>query len=196
MVNMVVGSDLEGQSTYSIGLYADMDGYSMILIETTNRFVNGQKSRLLQDIKTEIFQYRAIAGLTGDRDEVSFKNICLGMEVLIGNCKSIPTVFVNKVDVLETLLLKQMFNATFKFVEFNIESMVMVVICLANDGLLRFDNSGEVNLFVQYSKALKDYAAVKDVNHQIYALGLALSDFIPGNANWISGLSAIEMNML
>jgi hypothetical protein len=188
-----VGDAFQGQTTNVIGLYADFQGASAILVRITNEFQEIKRGMVKSDLYAEILKYRGIKGITLNRKEISFSAICNAIEILVAECEEGAKLYCNKMTPLENMLIKQSYPLKIEPVEFDIEQMLLTINCLINDDLLQFSKTGENSLRVQYDRELKNYSDPSVINHRIYALGLALNDFVPGSAEWISGLNSLEL---
>jgi hypothetical protein len=182
---------------WHIGCYADAFGYSLLLLKVIEDYLPiGTPNNLVsRNLVTTVFRYEAVAGLFLGNTEMNFSAIMAGLEVMVGltvGDDAPVKIFCNNLPTLTLLIGKADLGVTLTAVDFDPSEMVMVINCLTNEKLLRFSGSGEISLQSQYSKALSNYKDIKEVNHRLYALALALTGFVPGNADWILGLNQLQ----
>jgi hypothetical protein len=182
---------------WHVGCYADAFGYAVLLLKIIEDFlpVGDAGNFVTRDLVTTVLRYEAVAGMSLGNTEMNFSSIMAALEVMVGHAATSEApvkIFCNNLSTLTLLIGKADLGAQLTAVDFDPSEMVMVINCLTNEKLLRFSGAGEISLQSQYTKDLSNYKDIKEVNHRLYALALALTGFVPGNADWLLGLNQIK----
>jgi hypothetical protein len=186
---------------YSIGVYLDMKGYGITLMETNKVYIPlAREEQGFIAANREQYQeatlYRLIKGsLSIDRSELSIKGMCKIIETLIGNCEenlgtADLTLYYNELPLLDKILPAQLYPAKLVPIRIDPMSSITLINCLLIDKLLTI--SEEDNLANRYKKALIDYSDPGEVNHALFSLALNLEKFESGGASWARSLENIE----
>jgi hypothetical protein len=187
---------------HSIGVYVDAMGYAITLMEINRVFIpidTGVKLTFLErnrEAYQEAERYRLVKGLMSiDKSELSLKNICNAIEILIGSCDPDEelVIYYNDLPMLEKLLVRQNYAAKLEQVQIRPLDTITLINCLLSDRVLTISNDSQ--LLTRYQQALIDYVDPLKVNHPLFALALNLESFVYGDAGWVKALANIEKAM-
>jgi hypothetical protein len=130
-----------------------------------------------------------------DKSELSIKNICNAIELLIGSCDPNEelVIYYNDLPMLEKLLVRQNYAVKLEKVQIRPLDAITLINCLLSDRVLTISNDSQ--LLTRYQQALVDYVDPLKVNHPLFALALNLESFIYGDASWVKSLANIEKAM-
>jgi hypothetical protein len=196
-----IEDNLGDEKSYSIGIFGNAGGFAAVLLERKIKLVpRADRLRaavMRRDEFVEVPVFIPLHHVKYDRAKFGFIEIGQSIETLVGMCGSVPTAYMNDLQVLVEFMENQGFNMTLKSVEVDPDNLLLKINAMTKDRSLVYKSSEKGSVLEAIQAEIKGMSKdEKWENHLLNALGLSLTDHQTGDAMWLAALSQMEREEL